>query len=140
MKTEVFKRVTGGQVIVKGLQSFEGMDVQITIQKKGKRSSQQNRYMHMMFSMIQKGFVEIGYREVRDMETAKEIMKRMFLSETIDNGTGGKIQIVKKTSSLTKSEMAEFIDQCIQFAAENLNTVIPSPGEQTNLFDNNKAA
>jgi thioredoxin-related protein len=104
------------------------------IEDKSVRTSQQNRYMHLMFSMIQKGFYDIGYREVRNTEDAKYIMKEMFLKYTVDNGTGGKIQMVRRTRDLTKEMMAEFIDECIQFSAQNLNVVIPSPNEQIEIW------
>lgn len=107
----------------------------VKIEDKNKRTSQQNRYMHLMFSMIQQGFRDIGYREVRTTEDAKEIMKARFLKYTIDNGTGGKIEMVKRTRDLTKDEMAEFIDSCIQFAAENLSVVIPAPNTQFAIFE-----
>lgn len=107
----------------------------IKAESKNKRTSPQNRYMHMMFNLIQKGFVDIGYREVRDMEMAKEIMKRMFLTVKIDNGTGGQIEIVKRTRDLTKEEMSQFIDECIQFAAQNLSVVIPPPGQQVSIWE-----
>jgi thioredoxin-related protein len=104
------------------------------IERKDKRTSQQNRYMHLMFSMIQKGFYEIGYREVKTTDQAKYIMKEMFLNYEVENGTGGKIKMVRRTRDLTKEQMADFIDECIQFAAENLSIVIPSPGEQTKIW------
>lgn len=102
--------------------------------RKDKRTTQQNRYMHLMFSMIQKGFYDIGYREVKTTEDAKEIMKRMFLSYEIENGTGGKIKMVRRTRDLTKEQMNEFISECQQFAAENLNVVIPHPNEQVKIW------
>lgn len=104
------------------------------IDRKDKRSNQQNRYMHLMFSMIQKGFYELGYREVKTTEHAKYVMKDMFLSYEIENGTGGKMKMVKRTRDLTKEQMAEFIDECIQFAAENLSIVIPAPNEQVKIW------
>lgn len=103
-------------------------------ERKDKRTNQQNRYMHLMFSMIQKGFYELGYREVKTTDQAKYIMKEMFLAYEIDNGLGGKMKMVRRTRDLTKEQMAEFIDECIQFAAENLSVVIPYPNEQTKIW------
>lgn len=102
--------------------------------RKDKRTNQQNRYLHLMFSMIQKGFYELGYREMKTAEQAKYQMKELFLSYYIDNGTGGKLKQVRRTRDLTKEQMSVFIDECIQFAAENLSIVIPMPGEQTAFF------
>jgi thioredoxin-related protein len=136
MKTrEFFVTMRDGQVVNRNtlkeqIQSLPDGKFIFKIEDKSVRTSQQNRYMHLMFSMIQEGFRDIGYREVRTTEDAKEIMKRMFLKYYIDNGTGGKIEMIKRTRDLTKDEMIEFIDSCIQFAAENLNVIIHSPNEQ----------
>jgi hypothetical protein len=140
MKTkEFFVTMRDGQVVNRNTLKEQILSLPdgkyiFKIEDKSVRTSQQNRYMHLMFSMIQKGFYDIGYREVRNAEDAKYIMKEMFLKYTVDNGTGGKIQMVRRTRDLTKEQMAEFIDECIQFAAENLGVVIPAPNEQVKMF------
>lgn len=107
----------------------------VKIERKNKRTSPQNRYLHLMFYMICAGFREIGYNEVKDAEMAKEIMKRMFLTRTIENGTGGRIEVVLRTRDLTKEQMSEFIEDCIQFSAENLGITIPAPEQQINIWE-----
>ena len=104
------------------------------IEAKNKRTSPQNRYMHLMFSMIQKGFYDLGYREMKTADQAKSQMKQLFLKYEAENGFGGKIIMIKRTRDLTKEQMAVFIDECVQFAAENLSVVIPAPNEQTKMF------
>jgi hypothetical protein len=103
-------------------------------ERKDKRTSNQNRYLHLMFTMIQKGFYDLGYREMKTAEQAKYQMKELFLSYYMENETGGKIKMVRRTRDLTKEQMSEFIDECIQFAAENLSIAIPLPGEQVSFF------
>jgi hypothetical protein len=140
MKTrEFFITMRYGQVINRNclkdqIQSLPDGRFIFKIEDKSVRTSNQNRYMHLMFSMIKDGFRDIGYNEVRTTEDAKYIMKDMFLKYFIDNGTGGKIAMVKRTRDLTKEEMAVFIEECIQFAAENLNVVIPAPNTQAEMF------
>lgn len=107
----------------------------VKIEKKNKRTSPQNRYLHLMFYMICAGFREIGYNEVKDAEMAKEIMKRMFLTRTIENGTGGSIEVVLRTRDLTKEQMSEFIEDCIHFSAENLMITIPPPERQISIWE-----
>lgn len=102
--------------------------------RKDRRTLNQNNYMHLMFSLIQKGFYDNGYREVKTADDAKYIMKDRFLKYWIDNGTGGKMEMVRRTRDLTKEQMATFIDECIQFSAENLSVVIPPPNTQTQLI------
>src|SRR5438477_3623732 len=138
---EVFITRSNGQIVNKSqlAKLFNSLPPDgrflVKVESKNKRTSPQNRYLHMMFYLIHLGFQDIGYREVRDAEIAKEIMKRRFLSVTIDNGTGGKIEIVKRTRDLTKEEMSQFIDECIQFAAENLNVVIPRPAQPVSSWE-----
>jgi hypothetical protein len=103
-------------------------------ERKNKRTTQQNRYMHLMFSLIQKGFYDRGYREIKSGDDAKYVMKDLFLSYTAENETGGKVKLVRRTRDLNKEQMAVFIDECIQFAAENLDVVIPPPDTQLTFF------
>lgn len=140
MISEVFITRRDGQIINRGqlaklFNSLPDGRFLVKVESKNKRTSPQNRYLHMMFYLIHLGFQDIGYREVRDAEFAKEIMKRMFLTVKIDNGTGGQIEIVKRTRDLTKEEMSQFIDECIQFAAQNLSVVIPPPGQQVSIWE-----
>lgn len=109
-------------------------------EKKNRRTNQQNRYMHLMFSLIQQGFYDIGYREIKTTDDAKYVMKEMFLAYYVENGTGGRVKMVRRTRDLNKEQMAVFIDECIQFAAENLGVVIPPPNSQQSMFPNLNAA
>jgi thioredoxin-related protein len=126
--------------LAKFINSLEDGVHYLKAEKKNKRSSNQNRYMHLMFSLIQKGFYDRGYREIKSTEDAKYVMKELFLAYTVENETGGKVKLVRRTRDLNKEQMAEFIDECIQFAAENLDVVIPPPNTQTDLFNLFKAA
>lgn len=140
MKTKEFfitmrdKQVVNRNCLKDQIQSLPDGRYIFKIEDKSIRTLQQNKYLHWMFTLIKDGFRDLGYNEVRTTEDAKYIMKDMFLKYFIENGTGGKIQMVKRTRDLTKEEMAVFIEDCIQFSAENLNTVIPAPNEQIEIF------
>jgi thioredoxin-related protein len=144
---DCFIRIKDGEVdnraqlvkFIEEMKKEEGVHY-IKREKKNKRTSPQNRYMHLMFSLIQKGFYDRGYREIKSTEDAKYVMKELFLAYTVENETGGKVKLVRRTRDLNKEQMAEFIDECIQFAAENLDVVIPPPNTQTDLFNFFKAA
>lgn len=147
MKTiEVFFTKRDGEIINKQAvrKAFESAPENgrfiLKIEAKNKRTCPQNRYLHLMFDLIQKGFYNNGYREVKDAEDAKYILKNMFLKYTIENETGGKIQLVRRTRDLTKEQMSDFIDECVQFAAENLNVVIPPPNTQIMIFQQEEKA
>ncbi len=87
-----------------------------------------------MFPLILQGLRDNGYREIRTAEQAKEVCKRLFLSYEVENGTGGKITMVRRTRDLTKDQMQEFISDVQMWAAEYLNVNIPSPEEQIQMF------
>lgn len=105
----------------------------LKLERKDKRSNDQNAYLHTIFPLIRDGLQEIGYREVKTADDAKWVCKSLFLSYDIDNGTGGKIRMVRRTRDLTKEQMSEFIDQIIQWAAEYLSIVIEPPLKQTEM-------
>ena len=147
MQSFTLKKQTDGKLSPnsrRSLQLFiESMKPETTYwcegKEKNRRSNMQNAYLHVMFKLIQKGFYDLGYREIKTPDDAKYVMKDMFLSHYVENGTGGKIKMVKRTRDLTKTEMATFIDECIQFSAENLSVVIPPPETQTMIEFNHAA-
>ncbi len=60
--------------------------------------------------------------------TVKEIdglLKKKFLTKTIEKGKKIRTYVQDKRD-LTKQELAEYIDKCIQFAAENGIVVLPA--------------
>src|SRR5438046_587116 len=79
-----------------------------------KRTLPQNAYLHWMFNLVKEGLQNIGYREVKTADQAKHVCKSLFLSYEVDNGTGGKIKLIKRTRDLSKDEMSQFIDETIQ--------------------------
>lgn len=105
----------------------------LKLEKRDKRTNDQNAYLHTIFPLIRNGLQDIGYREVKTADDAKWVCKSLFLSYEIENGTGGKIRMVKRTRDLTKDEMSAFIEEVIQWAAEYLGVVIEPPLTQTQI-------
>ena len=59
----------------------------------------------------------------------------MFLRRSIVNKeTGETLEYIQDTSALNTLEMATLYEDVWKFAAENLNYVIPSPGQQSELI------
>jgi hypothetical protein len=78
---------------------------------------------------------EVGYDEVKTDEQAKLLIKSMFLRRTVTNKeTGEVLEYIQDTSALNTLEMANLYEDVWKFAAENLNYVIPSPGQQSELI------
>jgi len=63
-------------------------------------------------------------------------MKEAFLKDSIViEATGEVLDGVRDTSSLTTSEMMDFIADMQQWAIEALDLYIPDPNEQTEIFN-----
>jgi hypothetical protein len=100
------------------VKSFEGKRVELVLREfKAKRSDSQNRYLHGVVIPV---FAEhCGYTP----DEMKEALKWRFLRKD-----GGPFPTVRGTSELSTKEMADFIDEVCQLAAEN-GIHIPGPNE-----------
>jgi hypothetical protein len=95
-----------------------------------KRTNQQNKYMHVVFTLLQKGLHDAGYEDITSMEKAKDFVKELFLSYEAPNKKTGLMYPVKRgTSELSKDEGIQFIEQVLQFASEELGMYIPDSEE-----------
>jgi hypothetical protein len=162
MKHTFFSTVTNGKLqknttqnILQVLNPLEGKRVIVTIEKmKSSRSIQQNRLYWVYVDILAK---EIG----ESKEEMHEIIKYIFLSQkryiSVVNGKSvilaledgiyvdaktGEIYDIEKvepydkigtTTTLTKSEFIEFIENLIIWAKEFLNVTLPRPEEQTQI-------
>src|ERR1043165_9083989 len=90
----------------------------ITIEKYFRqRSLAQNAYLHsVVIPMVFDGLRNQGFNEVKDYEDAKTVIKNLFLKKKITNGIET-FEIVQDTHKLTTKEMADFVDEVIQWAA-----------------------
>ena len=131
------KVIAGRRKLMQALQSLSGQRVLLTIEKyKRKRTSSQNRYLHgVVFPMLQQRLLDLGWKEAVSIEWVKDLIKYQFLKmETVNEKTGEVITSVRATSSLTTSEMMDFIADIQQWSAETLELYIPDPNEQIQLI------
>lgn len=113
---------------------FSGKRVHIVVQKyQSTRSGQQNRYLHLLFTIFKDALNELG--NDFDMEEIKEMCKMKFLVvDVINTDTGECIgQRIKGTHELTKVEMMEFIEKIIRWAADSFHIVLPYPNEELEM-------
>lgn len=136
---EGFINITSGKIdnptgLKKAIQSLPDGRYYWKLERKNKRSINQNSYIHgVLFPELAKAFIEQGYKPF-DEEAAKDWAKRRFLTvRAVNEETGDVVEYTRKTSSLTTTELSEFIEDVIRFAAENLNYEIPMPGEQMRI-------
>lgn len=104
-------------------------DAEIVARKrKSKRSNEQNRYAHLLFSTLKDGLNALGNNFTQ--EQCKELMKAKFLLVDVYNNESGEHlgQRVRGTSELTVEEMYEFTTKIIVWASE-LGIILPIPDE-----------
>ena len=129
---------TGSRLwVANRIKELPEQEVTIEITKYRKpRSLSQNAYLHgVLIPCFREALNGVGYDEVKDDVQAKEILKQMFLKRSVINKeTGEVLEYVQNTSDLTTEEMGKFYEEVWKFCAENLNYVIPSPGQQSSLI------
>lgn len=122
--------IVGEFMLLKGLRSQKKGLYRCDIYAETKRTNQQNKYMHVVFTLLQHGLYYAGYEDINTMEKAKDFVKKLFLSYEKENKqTGMKYETVRGTSELSKDEGIEFIERVLQFAAEELGMYIPTVEE-----------
>jgi hypothetical protein len=123
--------------VKEGFENLEDGRYQVTIKPRKRRSNRQNAYYHaVVCEMVKEGLQEVGYRDVEDAEDAHEVLKSLFLKKKTINSNTGEVLSERdgSTKKLSTTEMQEYIDKCVQFAAEYLGVSIPLPGHQGNFF------
>lgn len=108
---------------------FSGRDVFITIEDDVERRTpnQNGYYWAGIVEPITDKFNELGERF--DTDTVHEILKYKFLRVIIPDEQTGEVLIeyVRSTASLKVYEMSFYMEDCIRYAAEDLELVIDPP-------------
>ena len=106
------------------LQGLLNKSVEVIIRiPKDNKSLQQLRYFHGVVCRI--ASEASGYT----MPEIKGLLKGYFLNEYIKAPDGREIAWVPSLADLKKSEMSDFIDNCITLIATHWHAVVPSPEE-----------
>lgn len=115
--------------------SLEGKRVWITIEKqKSKRSDNQNRYWWgVVIPIVKQGLKDAGFNDYKTSQSVHELLKYRFLKEDSVSENGETLERIKSSTELGKLEFMDLIAEVQQFSAEFLNTIIPDPGEQTQI-------
>ena len=142
MKYEIRTNVINGNLkrnrnlILNALETFEGQEVILTIQKaKKRRSNPQNSFYHgVVIPIMQQCLKDAGY--LMTNESVHDMLKLRFLKESIlvNEGTGEYIERIKSTTELTTTQFAEYVLDIQKFAVEYFNVQIPNPNEEITLL------
>jgi hypothetical protein len=123
-------QIKGEGLLLKAFRGLKSGRYRCEIYSTNKRSLNQNSYLHVVFTLAQKGLHDLGYDWIRNMEDAKDFYKRMFLTIERPNVQTGEIyKVVRRTRDLSKDEMGEFIDKVREHQLEWAGVNIPTPDE-----------
>jgi hypothetical protein len=126
------------ELIKENLVYFNDKRIEITIKKiKSKRSLKQNNYLHALFTIFAKELTVLTGQQYT-MMTIKNMCKLKFALIDVVNQESGEIigQDIKATSSMNKTELSEFVENIIRYAAEMFKIILPYPNENMKItFD-----
>ncbi len=110
---------------------FEGKRVEVTVKRvKKNRSNEQNSYYWgVVIPVVMSGLRDIGYDGLTSSEVHDFLKNKFAINgrEIINPNTGEVAKINKTTTTMSTTEMMDYIEQVTRFAAEWLNIEIPSP-------------
>jgi hypothetical protein len=117
------------------LNMYEGKEVEIVLKKaRSKRSDLQNRYYWgCVVEIVRQALKELGHRLDKD-EVHYFLREKFNYKELVNESTGESLKLPSSTTTLTKTEFAEYIERIAQWSAEFLNVAIPEPNEQLELI------
>ena len=141
MKYEINTKVINGNLsttrkrIKEVLNSFEGKEITLTIQKKKKRrSNAQNAYYWGVVIPLMAEAVKNEWGELLSYEKCHEFFKMRFLfTERVNHDTGEIIKIPKSTTENTTSDQEDYHTEIRHFMFEYFNVTVSLPNEQIYL-------
>ena len=116
---------------------FPNCTVDIIIKKRRvKRSLNQNAFLHVLLTIFSQSLVELTGDKSLTMARVKNIVKLKFLKQEVVNTETGELigEEVLDTSSLTKEQMAIFIEDIYRYASETFHIVLPNANTQQELI------
>jgi hypothetical protein len=135
-KVENGKLVRNRKLIIDVLKSFEGKEIDITIQKhRKKRSTPQNRFYWGCIVPIWKDILKNEWGEIHTSESTHEFLKMNFgYNEKVNEETGEIFRTPRSTTENTTTEMEEYHQVLRDKAFELFGVIIPLPNEQIELI------
>jgi len=141
MVYEIISEVKNGtltrntNLIKDAIQTFEGKQIVIKIEKaKKKRSTQQNRFYYgVIIPIVQNCLKDAGH--ILTNESTHDLIKLKFLKETlfVNQDTGEVIERIKSTTELSTSQFMDLLAEINNFIFEYFGVSLPSPNEDLTL-------
>lgn len=122
------------QRLLEWARQYPGKNVIIKFERKGsKRSSPQNRYYWgIVIKEITLRLRELGHQWLTD-EDVHDMMKLKFNYEQIMSEQGEVLELPKSTTTLTKTQFAEYVDNIRMWASGFLGINIPDPNQDLTM-------
>ena len=122
-------------LIKDAIQTFEGKQIVIKIEKaKKKRSTQQNRFYYgVIIPIVQNCLKEAGH--IMTSESTHDLIKLKFLKEAlfVNEETGEVIERIKSTTELSTSQFMDLLAEINNFTFEYFGVTLPSPNDDLTL-------
>jgi hypothetical protein len=122
-------------LIKDAIQTFEGKQIVIKIEKaKKKRSTQQNRFYYgVIIPIVQNCLKEAGH--IMTNESTHDLIKLKFLKEVlfVNEETGEVIERIKSTTELSTSQFMDLLAEINNFTFEYFGVSLPSPNDDLTL-------
>jgi hypothetical protein len=141
MNYEIISEVKNGtltrntNLIKDAIQTFEGKQVVIKIEKsKKKRSTQQNRFYYgVIIPIVQNCLKDAGH--IMTNESTHDLIKLKFLKEAlfVNEDTGEVIERIKSTTELSTSQFMDLLAEINNFTFEYFGVTLPSPNDDLTL-------
>lgn len=122
------------QRLLEWARQYPGKNVVIKFERKGsKRSDPQNRYYWgVCIREITIRLRDLGHQWLTD-EDVHDMMKLKFNCEQIVSEHGEVLELPKSTTTLTKTQFAEYVESIRMWAAGFLSISIPDPGQDLTM-------
>jgi len=122
-------------LIKDAIQTFEGKQIVIKIEKaKKKRSTQQNRFYYgVIIPIVQNCLKDAGH--ILTSESTHDLIKLKFLKEPlfVNEETGEVIERIKSTTELSTSQFMDLLAEINNFTFEYFGVSLPSPNDDLTL-------
>jgi hypothetical protein len=122
-------------LIKDAIQTFEGKQIVIKIEKaKKKRSTQQNRFYYgVIIPIVQNCLKDAGH--IMTNESTHDLIKLKFLKEAlfVNEETGEVIERIKSTTELSTSQFMDLLAEINNFTFEYFGVTLPSPTDDLTL-------
>lgn len=118
-------------LVNRAIKNREGQAILITIQTVSrKRTSQQNRYIHRLFTIFTQSLNELG--NTFSMSDTKALCAAKFLIIDVVNQDSGDVigQRIRGTSELDTKEFGEYFEKVIAWAADTFGIILPYPNTE----------